>query len=139
MAFDFASRTQTKMARKQPSSSSKRKTFDDSLKDCLTDAFDKQIENFQTKNLYNKNGGQNASNWMRQDINGEWFISYRIKGKPIFFTDEVGKEGGWIHSTDVVGDLNAIRTDIDNGMYADQIKEAFNRPSRKEMSKAKAE
>ena len=40
MAFDFASRTQTKMARKQPSSSSKRKTFEDSLKDCLTDAFD---------------------------------------------------------------------------------------------------
>ena len=49
---------------------------------------------------------------MRQDINGEWFISYRIKENLFIFTDEVKEENGWIHSNDVVADLNAIRSDI---------------------------
>lgn len=132
MAFDFKSREGFKLARKSPTSKNIRKTFEDSLELCLTTQFDIQIENFQTGNLLDKNGRPKASNWMMKDEKGIWFISYRIKGKPIYFTEKIGNDKGWIKSDDVVEDLNEIRKDLRNGLYLDLAREAFNRPSPKE-------
>jgi hypothetical protein len=132
MAFDFKSREGFKVSRKSPTSKNTRKTFEESLNLCLTSQFDTQIENFQTKNLLDKNGKAKAGNWMMKDEKGIWFISYRIKGKPIYFTEEIGADKGWIKSDDVVSDLNEIRKDLENGLHMDLAREAFNRPSPKE-------
>lgn len=140
MAFDFNAAA-VPMARKQPKKP-KKQTFEDALEQATTKLFDSQITLHQTKNHYDKNGTQKPSNWMRKDEDGNWFISYRIKGKPIHFNAAIAEENGFFKSTDVENDLNAIREEIVAGKWDKEAREAFERPSAKELKaieKAEAE
>lgn len=138
MAFDFNKGKNKKMGRATPKSNPAQ-TFEQAKELALTSHFDKQIEAYQKKDLTDKNGNQKASNWMRKDLNGDWWISYRIKQKPIYFNEVVAEENGWIPSDDVVNDLNAIREEVASGKWDKQAKEAFTRLSPKEKRKAAQE
>ena len=135
MAFDFTKGKNKTMARAAPKK--ELQDFEKAKELALTKHFDTQIENYQKKNLTDTKGAQKASNWMRKDLKGNWWVSYRIKSKPIYFNDIVAEENGWIPSDDVVGDLNAIREELASGNWDKEAQEAFNRPSAKQAKAAK--
>jgi hypothetical protein len=128
MAFDFSNATKVKMKRKAPKSG--KKTFEQALDTSLTETFDKQIAIIKA-GIPTSNNMPSA--WSKIDMDGNTFIQWRINGKPVYFTEELVKENGWIHTNNAEGDLAGIRKSITEGNHKKELMEAFNRPSAKEI------
>jgi len=128
MAFDFSNATKVTMKRKAPKSG--KKTFEQALDTSLTETYDKQIAIIKA-GIPSSNNMPSA--WSKIDMDGNTFIQWRINGKPVYFTEELVKENGWIHTNNAEGDLAGIRKSITEGNHKKELMEAFNRPSAKEM------
>jgi len=131
MAFNFDKGSDKKMAYATPRAEPPQ-TFEKAKSLAVGKHVAKQIDNYKNNKLIGPKGKPLANNWMRKDLNGQWWISFRIKSKLIYFTDTVEANGGWIPSDDVVGDLEAIRDEVASGKWDKQAKEALYRLSERE-------
>ena len=128
MAFDFSNATKIKMKRKAPKSG--KKTFEQALDTSVNETYDKQIDIIRN-GIPSSN--KMPSSWSKIDIDKNTFIQWRINGKPVYFTDELVEENGWIYTTNPEQDLAGIRKSIKEGNHKKELMEAFNRPSAKEL------